>query len=69
MDLTVIKVFSEALNFLATKLVAFIRKSAGINVERDEMRWVLTVPAIWTPEARHVMRKAAYKVPVIIRNI
>ena len=28
----------------------------------DDIQWVLTVPAIWTPRAKQFMREAAYEV-------
>ena len=56
-----ITVFSKALKYLGDKMTKFI-KDANI-VERQKARtWVITVPAIWQPGARHFMRKAAYAV-------
>ena len=28
----------------------------------EDIQWVLTVPAIWTPKAKQFMRNAAYEV-------
>ena len=36
-------------------------ENSGIENVGD-IQWVLTVPAIWKPGARHFMRKAAYEV-------
>ena len=59
-----IQVFSAALRYLSRKLVKFIKntvENSGVeNVE--DILWVLTVPAIWKPGARHFMRKAAFEV-------
>ena len=55
------EVFSKALRFLADTLLRFIRDTEVTEKETD-IQWVLTVPAIWNPGARHFMRKAAYEV-------
>ena len=55
------EVFSKALRYLADTLLKFIHDTEVIEIEA-EIRWVLTVPAIWRPGARHFMRKAAYEV-------
>ena len=34
----------------------------GHKVNKDEIRWVITVPAIWRPQAKQFMREAAYEV-------
>ena len=59
-----IQVFSAALRYLSEKLVKFIKntvENSGVENVGD-IQWVLTVPAIWKPGARHFMRKAAYEV-------
>ena len=55
------EVFSKALRYLADTLLKFIHDTEVIEMEAD-IQWVLTVPAIWRPGARHFMRKAAYEV-------
>ena len=62
-----IEVFSLALKYLADKLIKFIldRKGYGV-IDPSSIQWVLTVPAIWKPGARQFMRKAAYKVMLIL---
>ena len=60
-----IDIFSKALEHLKTKLINFIdTKLEGLRISADscDIRWVLTVPAIWSTGARHFMREAAYKV-------
>ena len=61
-----INVIAEALAFLKTELLKYIKSKTGIELSTNEIRWVLTVPAIWTMGARHVMRKAAYKVYTLV---
>ena len=40
-------------------------ENAGIE-DVGDIQWVLTVPAIWKPGARHFMRKAAYEVRMCV---
>jgi len=35
---------------------------AGGDFENSDVRWVITVPAIWKMPAKQFMREAAYKV-------
>ena len=56
------EVFSKALRYLGDVLLRFIHDTEVIEMEDTDIQWVLTVPAIWRPGARHFMRKAAYEV-------
>ena len=33
-----------------------------VSFLKDDIRWVITVPAIWRQEAKQFMREAAYQV-------
>jgi hypothetical protein len=35
----------------------------AIDIRDNEIKWVLTVPAIWSDPAKEFMRKSAEKVP------
>ena len=55
--------FAYAIRFLRDEAINFIRqetKDQSFKVE--DVLWVLTVPAIWSPKAKHFMREAAYEV-------
>lgn len=56
-----LNVFSQSIRYLKD---AFLRQNndAGFNWEEQDIRWVLTVPAIWPEEAISFMRKAAEEV-------
>ena len=41
----------------------------GIGIEPEEIRWVLTVPAIWSDAAKQFMRKSANLVITILYKI
>ena len=55
--------FSHSITFLkdeALKVICERTGSKDLNV--NDIQWVLTVPAIWTPVAKQLMRKAAFEV-------
>ena len=60
--MSAIDVFSKALKYLSSVLVEFATTKAKFAVTKNDICWVLTVPAIWKPGARHFMRNAAHKV-------
>ncbi|VDI20358.1 Hypothetical predicted protein, partial [Mytilus galloprovincialis] len=51
-------VFTLSIEALAKHLMALLEKQ-GTGIKPEEIRWVLTVPAIWTDSAKQFMRKAA----------
>ena len=55
------KVFSAVIEFLKEDLMSAC-KSKGTDIEDSDIRWVLTVPAIWTDPSKQFMREAAEKV-------
>ena len=71
-----IDIFSKVLEYLKTMLLEFInkileeeRKKKNLMPIKNtgDVRWVLTVPAIWGVGARYFMRKAAYKVILYVQ--
>lgn len=56
-------VFALSINFLKDEAIKVIRQRTGDDhFSADDIQWVLTVPAIWTPKAKQFMREAAYEV-------
>ena len=56
-------VFSRSIEFLKDEALKIICQRTGDNhYSADDIQWVLTVPAIWTPRAKQFMREAAYQV-------
>ena len=54
-------VFSNSIRFLKTDLLKMCCDQVPDTREED-IRWVLTVPAIWGDAAKQFMREAALKV-------
>jgi hypothetical protein len=54
-------VFSASIKALRDHLHEIL-KSMAMDIREDEIKWVLTVPAIWSDPAKDFMRKSAEKV-------
>lgn len=54
-------VFSLSIKALTSHLIDQLAKQ-GTGIHDDEIRWVLTVPAIWTDSAKQFMRRSANEV-------
>ena len=63
--LPVVDVFAMALKFIKDKAVEQLHKNVIHHFSNVNIKWIITVPAIWTDAAKDVMRKAAKKVIII----
>jgi hypothetical protein len=55
-------VFAYALHHLKIHVLMELSDQTGSNVAIEDVRWVVTVPAIWKQPAKQFMREAAYQV-------
>ncbi|XP_062849355.1 heat shock 70 kDa protein 12B [Trichomycterus rosablanca] len=55
-----IEVFAHALRFFRQHALKEVRDQCSSVLEGDEVRWVITVPAVWRQPAKQFMREAAY---------
>jgi len=56
-------VFAHSIRFLKQEAIKVICQRTGDECfSGNDIQWVLTVPAIWTPRAKQFMREAAYEV-------
>ncbi|KAJ7328604.1 hypothetical protein OS493_023873 [Desmophyllum pertusum] len=53
-------VIATSINFLKKEALKVIRTQTG-DISANDILWVLTVPAIWTPRAKQFMREVAYE--------
>lgn len=60
-------VFSESLKYLKQSLLDYVNDSVIISM--DDIKWVITVPAIWSDPAKTFMRRAAIQVFHLITNL
>ena len=59
--LPAMKVFCDILLHIKDIVLDYIR-THGTTYKPDDIKWVLTVPAMWKASARDVMRQAAKEV-------
>lgn len=58
------KVFSTCIRYLRQHMTDSW-SSRLLDIQEDEIQWVLTVPAIWTDSAKQFMREAAFRVNIL----
>jgi hypothetical protein len=55
-------IFAHALHHFKNHALLDLSDQTGSNVAVEDVRWVVTVPAIWKQPAKQFMREAAYQV-------
>jgi len=63
------KVFSSVFKFLKDFVLGVMEKQGINNLTEDEIKWVITVPAIWSNKAKQFMKEAAVQVRLILNKI
>jgi molecular chaperone DnaK (HSP70) len=63
-NLSLMTVISQSLKFIADKAIEKLTEQVG-KVVKTKIRWVLTVPALWSEEHKHFMRQAAREAGII----
>uniref|UniRef100_A0A8V5G6T2 Uncharacterized protein n=1 Tax=Melopsittacus undulatus TaxID=13146 RepID=A0A8V5G6T2_MELUD len=63
--LPALEVFAHALRFFKQHAVQELKEQCPALPERDGIRWVITVPAIWKQPAKQFMREAAYRAGLV----
>lgn len=61
-----VDVFSAAIKYMKEHLLHKLSETEDTETKKEEIRWVLTVPAIWSDTAKYFMRDAAVKVFVYL---
>jgi len=56
------RLFSYALRFFKDHALKELTSQSSVTIDNDDVRWVITVPAIWKAPAKQFMRQAAYQV-------
>ena len=62
------KVFGISIRALMNHLFLTFTER-GVTIKPNDIRWVLTVPAIWSDAAKQFMRKSANLVNTIYTNL
>ncbi|XP_059561627.1 heat shock 70 kDa protein 12B isoform X2 [Myotis daubentonii] len=63
-----LEVFAHALRFFKEHALQELREQCPSLPEKNTVRWVLTVPAIWKQPAKQFMREAAYLAGLVSRE-
>lgn len=66
--LPAVKVFAAGIKALKDHLDSEL-KSKSIDIRPDEIKWVLTVPAIWSDQAKQFMRESAKLAGIDSKNL
>ena len=61
-SISALKVFSLTLRYFRDHAIQELRDATGTKIDGQDVRWVITVPAIWRQQAKQFMREAAYQV-------
>lgn len=59
--MSALKVFSAAIGYMKADLLAMCYAKDS-SIGQEQIRWVLTVPALWNDNAKTFMREAANRV-------
>ncbi len=63
-EMNLMIVITESLRFIAEKAMEKLQEQVG-KVVKAKIRWVLTVPALWSDAHKQFMRKAAIEAGII----
>ncbi|XP_059376173.1 heat shock 70 kDa protein 12A isoform X3 [Carassius carassius] len=61
-------IFAYALAFFKEQALKELSDQAGADFDNADVRWVITVPAIWKMPAKQFMREASYKAGLVSRD-
>ncbi|KAM3606865.1 uncharacterized protein V6R79_024696 [Siganus canaliculatus] len=61
-------IFAYALAFFKEQALKELSDQTGSEFNNNDVRWVITVPAIWKMPAKQFMREAAYKSALVSRD-
>ncbi|XP_060559105.1 heat shock 70 kDa protein 12A-like [Ruditapes philippinarum] len=63
------RVFAMVIRYLKDDLLKESEKKLAGGLEEEEIQWVLTVPAIWTPPAKQFMRECVIEAGIQSQNL
>ncbi|XP_060606844.1 heat shock 70 kDa protein 12A-like [Ruditapes philippinarum] len=63
------RVFAMVIRYLKDDLLKETEKKLTVELKEEEIQWVLTVPAIWTPPAKQFMRECAIEAGIQSQNL
>lgn len=64
-EMPLMTVIAESLKYISNRALAKLEEQIGKCINLKKIRWVLTVPALWSEEHKLFMRKAAVEAGII----
>jgi hypothetical protein len=61
-------IISKILKEISDDAIKQIQKNKGGEIKKDKIKWVVTIPAIWTEKSKEIMLKASKKAGLINDN-
>ena len=61
-EFAAIQLFAMALRYFKEHALKELSSQSATIIVNEDVRWVITVPAIWKAPAKQFMRQAAYEV-------
>ncbi|VDI73661.1 Hypothetical predicted protein [Mytilus galloprovincialis] len=68
-EIPAIDVFALSIKALMEKVIEVCRKQGADFIKIEDIKWVLTVPAIWSEKAKRFMRQSAEKAGIPEENL
>lgn len=63
-EMSLMKVIAQTLRYISQRALDKLKEQVG-KVVQSKIRWVLTVPALWSEEHKLFMRKAAVEAGIV----
>ena len=63
-EMDALQVFGYSIQYLKNHLLSVVSQSSP-DLQEGDIRWVITVPAIWADSAKKFMRQAAQQVIIV----
>jgi hypothetical protein len=60
-EFSALKIFSESLKWLHQTVINELNDQSLEKIKNENIKWILTVPAIWKQKAKSFMREACYQ--------
>lgn len=67
--MSAVTVFAHSLCYFKERFIQEIQDQSTTGVVDTAIRWVITVPAIWSPSAKQFVRLAAFEVCRIVSHM
>jgi hypothetical protein len=61
-EFSALKIFSFSLKWIKDAVLNELNDQLIEKIQNENIKWILTVPAIWKAKSKYFMREAAYQV-------